>query len=70
MELILILLVVLLILKPSSHGSFGARGKSNNSFKKEEDDIDPDDTFHREDGLDHETDEDGYCEECDDYHNE
>ena len=52
----------------STCDSKNRRGPSN-AFADKERDFDPDDTFHLEDGLDHITDEDGYCEECDDYHN-
>lgn len=30
--------------------------------------FEPSDSFYDEDGNEHEIDEDGYCEECDDYH--
>ena len=30
--------------------------------------FEPSDSFFDEDGNEHEIDEDGYCEECDDYH--
>jgi hypothetical protein len=68
MEFILIILLVLFIFKPSSNNSSKTRNNSNNTFSKKDDDFDPADTFYREDGLDHEMDDDGYCEECDDYH--
>ena len=63
---------------------FGSSTKSNNKsdskkdahkgysslFGKKDDcaSSHPEETFHLEDGLDHEVDSDGYCEECDDYH--
>jgi hypothetical protein len=58
----------LFIFKPSSNNSSKTRNNSNNTFSKKDDDFDPADTFYLEDGLDHEKDDDGYCEECDDYH--
>lgn len=45
------------------------KSKNYRDDKKENSDsFDPAETFHLEDGLDHEMDYDGYCEECDDYH--
>lgn len=68
MEFILIIIFVLMIFKPLSNSNSKSHIKSNDFFEKKDDDFDPADTFHLEDGLDHETDCDGYCEECDDYH--
>ena len=56
-----------MIFKPTFNYSEN-RNNSSNIFGNEESDFDPADTFHLEDGLDHETDDDGYCEECDNYH--
>ena len=77
MEFIFILLLFLLFFEtPSKKGSKSHRGSRSRggkaSFQKDcpSDDFDPADTFYLEDGLDHETDCDGYCEECDDYHDE
>ncbi len=69
MEFILIIIIVLIIFKPISANGSKSRNNSNSSFNCEDDDFDPADTFYLEDGLDHERDDDGYCEECDDYHN-
>lgn len=73
MEFILIIVVLLMIFCPSSrNGSDNERGSrggnDRHNRKRDSDSFDPADTFHLEDGLDHETDDDGYCEECDDYH--
>ena len=68
MEFILIILLILFIFKPSSNNSSETHDSSNFKFGKKDDDFDPADTFYLEDGLDHEIDDDGYCEECDDYH--
>ena len=67
MEFILIIIFVLMIFKPTFNYSKN-RGNSSNTFADEETDFDPADTFYLEEGLDHETDDDGYCEECDNYH--
>lgn len=67
MEFILIIIFILIIFNPSSNNNPTNRN-SNNTFSKKDDDFDPADTFYLEDGLDHEIDDDGYCEECDDYH--
>jgi len=67
MEFILIIIFILIIFNPSSNNNPTTRN-SNNTFSKKDDDFDPADTFYLEDGLDHEMDDDGYCEECDDYH--
>lgn len=70
-------LVIFLIFLGSSSGGERSSNNNGNSYKKHNtcskrqddcDDFDPADTFHLEDGLDHEVDCDGYCEECDDYH--
>lgn len=76
MEFILALILFFIFL--NSPGSSSVSGDNDNSyrgnrgiFSAENDDCDshhPDDTFHLEDGLDHDVDDDGYCEECDDYH--
>lgn len=52
----------------STDKSYKGYNSSLNKWKKHKDSFDPADTFHLEDGLDHEVDCDGYCEECDDYH--
>lgn len=44
--------------------AYHARGRS----RKES--FDASDSFFDEDGNEHEVDDDGYCEECDDYHEE
>ena len=67
MKLILIIIFVLIILKPSSNNDSGSRGRSGDTLKRKKTGVDPADTFYLEDGFDHETD-DGYCDECDDYH--
>ncbi|MBO7304792.1 MAG: hypothetical protein J6V09_06185 [Clostridia bacterium] len=66
--IIVILVFVLVIVKTAPVGDADSRRNTNDISENKEDDHDPADTFFREDGLDHETDEDGYCEECDDYH--
>ena len=43
--------------------------KSFGDKRKRSDSHHPDDRFFIDDGLDHEIDDDSYCEECDDYHN-
>lgn len=76
MEFILALIIFLIFFSSSSSGEHSSRNndnsrKKNNVFTYYQDDcnsFDPADTFHLEDGLDHEVDCDGYCEECDDYH--
>lgn len=72
MELILGLILLLIFLNFSSgNGENSSDGDDFHRFTLYRDDsssIDPADTFHLEDGLDHEVDDDGYCEECDDYH--
>ena len=68
MEFILIIIFILIVFIPSSNNNSATRNNSNNTFSKKDDDFDPADTFYLEDGLDHEIDDDGYCEECDDYH--
>ena len=68
MEFILIIIFILIIFKPMSDGASHTRSNSKKSYKNKKHDFDPADTFYLEDGLDHETDDDGYCEECDDYH--
>ena len=76
MEFILAL-VIFLIFFSSPLGDKGSTSKKDNLYRKHkafsncQDDYNsfhPADTFHLEDGLDHEVDCDGYCEECDDYH--
>lgn len=55
--------------KSSSDNNFYMRHNGFFAAKRDDgDSIDPADTFHYEDGLDHDVDCDGYCEECDDYH--
>ncbi len=63
MEFILILIFFLIFGSTSSK----QKGKSDNK-RKNSSAFDPYDTFYLDDGLDHETDDDSYCEECDDYH--
>ena len=67
MEFILIIIFVFMIFRPAFTRS-EKRTDSSTRLDNEETHFDPADTFHLEDGLDHETDDDGYCEECDDYH--
>lgn len=54
--------------KDSDNGRRSREDDERYNRKRDSDSFDPADTFHLEDGLDHETDDDGYCEECDDYH--
>ena len=76
MEFILALIIFLIFFSSSSVGDHSTRNKDNshrkyNVFRGYQDDCnssDPAETFHLEDGLNHEVDCDGYCEECDDYH--
>ena len=65
MEFVLIAILILIFFNPTSSDD---KKKNRDEFYYDDFDIDPCDTFHLEDGLDHETDDDGYCEECDDYH--
>ena len=73
MEFILILIVFMIFIglpskqDPGSDRGYGKAGKHVNKTKRSGF-HDPADTFYLEDGLDHEVDDDGYCEECDDYH--
>lgn len=43
---------------------YNAKGSQTKSHSK----FEPSDSFYDRDGNEHEIDEDGYCEECDDYH--
>ena len=67
MDFIFVIIFILIIFKPTFNRS-ESRGNQNNNFCDDEAEFDPSDTFHLEDGLDHETDDEGYCEECDNYH--
>ena len=50
-------------------GGASSKGKSKSDNKrKNSSSFDPYDTFYLEDGFDHQTDDDSYCDECDDYH--
>ena len=69
MELILAFIFFLIFCSPSSKSCGSSHSKNSHSSKKGRDgSFDPYDTFYLEDGLEHEMDDDGYCEECDDYH--
>lgn len=68
MEFILIIIFILIIFKPMSAGNSKTSNSSSKRFDNKDDGFDPADTFYLEDGLDHKKDYDGYCEECDDYH--
>ena len=76
MEFILALILFLIFISPSSNDEKKSSNEVN-SHKKHSifdsrqndcDSFDPAETFHLEDGLDHDVDFDGYCEECDNYH--
>lgn len=59
----------LFLLLLSIFGAFSTDKKSSGDKRKMSDSHHPDDRFFIDDGLDHEIDDDSYCEECDDYHN-
>lgn len=42
--------------------------QSHNRRRSEEFEFEPSDSYYDEDGNEHEVDDDGFCEECDDYH--
>ena len=79
MEFVLMLILFIIFYNSSSKSTGSSRvyydeedsnGVRGVLFSKKDasDSFDPADTFYFEDGLEHEIDDDGYCEECDDYH--